>query len=58
MLKKSKCFFGARSVAYLGHIISAEGVAIDEDKVNTKLAWPLPTTVRAICVFLGLAGYY
>jgi hypothetical protein len=52
-LKKSKCFFGARFVAYLGHVISADG-----EKVQVVLSWPPPTTVRAVCAFLGLAGYY
>jgi hypothetical protein len=57
-LKKSKCFFGARSVAYLSHVISADGVAMDGEKVQVVLSWPPPTTVRAVCAFLGLAGYY
>lgn len=57
-LKKSKCFFGARSAAYLGHVISSNGVAMDEQKVQVVLAWPVPTSVRAIRGFLGLSGYY
>jgi hypothetical protein len=57
-LKKSKCFFGTRSVGYLGHVILAEGVAMDEDKVCAVLTWPVPTSVRAVRAFLRLAGYY
>ena len=57
-LKRSKCVFGQSSVAYLGHVISKEGVAMDKQKVQAVLDWPVPKSARAVCGFLGLAGYY
>jgi len=57
-LKRSKCSFGASSVAYLGHVISAAGVAMDVDKIAAVAAWPAPRSARALRGFLGLAGYY
>jgi hypothetical protein len=57
-LKQSKCTFGATSVAYLGHIITGEGVNMDPAKIEAVLAWPTPTTVRALGGFLALTGYY
>ncbi|KAK1606634.1 hypothetical protein QYE76_030307 [Lolium multiflorum] len=56
-LKRSKCSFATTSVAYLGHVISADGVAIDADKVAAVAAWPTRSP-RALRGFLGLAGYY
>jgi hypothetical protein len=57
-IKKSKCAFGTRSVAYLGHVISEQGVTMDHLKVQAVIDWPVPCTVRAVRLFLSLVGYY
>jgi len=57
-LKFSKCKFAQRSISYLGHIISEQGVATDPAKVEAVLSWPTPSSVKELCSFLGLAGYY
>ena len=43
---------------FLGHVISAEGVAMDPAKVQSVLSWKQPKNVSEIRSFLGLAGYY
>jgi hypothetical protein len=57
-LKRSKCVFAAPSVQYLGHVISATGVATDSAKVDAVTAWPQPCSARGLRGFLVLAGYY
>jgi hypothetical protein len=57
-VKHSKCAFGEQSVSYLGHNISASGVAMDPAKVQAIRDWPVPRSARAVRGFLGLAGYY
>lgn len=57
-MKLSKCKFAQRSVAYLGHIISEQGVSIDPSKVKTIVEWPVPSSVKELRSFLDLAGYY
>lgn len=56
--KESKCHLGVHQVKYLGHVITADGVSVDPDKIQAVLAWPTPTMARAVRGFLRLAGYY
>nr|GFC11395.1 putative reverse transcriptase domain-containing protein [Tanacetum cinerariifolium] len=56
--KFSKCEFWLSSVAFLSHIVSAEGITMDPAKVEAITKWPRPTSVIEVRSFLGLAGYY
>jgi hypothetical protein len=56
--KLSKCEFWMKQVAFLGHIISKEGISVDPSKIQDVLGWNAPTSVGDIQSFLGLAGYY
>nr|GFD05850.1 retrotransposon protein, putative, Ty3-gypsy subclass [Tanacetum cinerariifolium] len=56
--KFSKCEFWLSSVAFLGHIVSAEGITMDPVKVEAITKWPRPVSVTEVRSFLGLAGYY
>ena len=57
-LNLDKCTFAAREVAYLGHLVSTNGVSPDASKVEAIKPFPLPRTLRDVREFLGLAGYY
>ena len=46
------------NVAFLGHVISIEGVYVDPQKIEAIVNWKPPTNVTKIRSFLGLAGYY
>jgi hypothetical protein len=56
--KYSKCEFWLDEVPFLGHVLSAEGVAIDPDKVKDILDWKPPVSIHQVHSFLGMAGYY
>jgi hypothetical protein len=43
-IKRSKCAFGGTNMAYLGHIISTDGVSMDPEKVSAVHSWPHATT--------------
>ena len=56
--KLSKCQFWLDRVAFLGHVISIEGVSVDPQKIEAMVNWKLPKNVSEVRSFLGLAGYY
>ena len=42
--KLSKCEFWLRSVNFLGHVVSQEGIHVDPSKVKAIEGWAIPTT--------------
>ena len=56
--KLSKCEFWMDEVQFLGHVISAQGIAVDPAKVEAVVKWESPKSTTEIKSFVGLAGYY
>ena len=44
-LKPSKYEFFKSQIAYLGHIVSKDGIETDPKKVTVIMEWPVPKTV-------------
>ena len=47
-----------KKVKFLGHVISKDGVRPDPDKVSATKEYPVPSSVKDVRAFLGLANYY
>ena len=56
--KFSKCEFWLDSVAFLGHVVSSEGIQVDPKKIEAVPNCPRPSSATEIRSFIGLAGYY
>lgn len=54
----SKCTFYTDNVVFLGFVVSADGVKVDEEKVKAIKEWPSPKSVGEVRSFHGLAGFY
>ena len=57
-LKPAKCHLFQRTVTFLGHVVSEEGIQCDPDKVAAIATWPRPTNTTEVRTFCGLASYY
>jgi hypothetical protein len=57
-LKAAKRQLFQLQVAFLGHIISADGVRPDAAKIAAVRNWPRPKCLTEVRAFVGLAGYY
>ena len=57
-LKPTKCRFLRKEVAFLRHVVSADGIKIDPGKVEAFKTWPVPQNVKELQSFLGFASYY
>jgi hypothetical protein len=57
-LKPEKSALMQKSVAFLEHMISDEGIGTDTAKIRAITEWPTPENLRDVRAFVGLASYY
>lgn len=53
-----KSEFLKKEVAFLGHIVTDEGVRPNPEKIDVIKKWPIPKNQKELKGFLGLLGYY
>ena len=56
--KPSKCHLLKKSINFLGHIASADGIQTDPEKCSALETWPVPTSPKTVWRLVGGAGYY
>ena len=55
--KPTKCHFLQKEVTFLGHVVSADGIKTDPEKVKAVKTEPVSVNLKELQSFLGLAGY-
>lgn len=45
-------------MGFLGHIIAADGVHPNPEKIKAMVEWTIPKSIKQLRGFLGLTGYY
>ncbi len=58
VINLEKCVFGARTIDFLGHRVTAEGVSPLPSHVKAVTDFPRPATVKELQGFLGLINFY
>jgi transposase InsO family protein len=53
-----KCHFAMKSVKYLGHVITKDGIAINKEKTKVVESFPRPKSAHDIRAFQGLCNFY
>ena len=57
-IQLDKSEFLRKEVAFLGHIVTSEGVKPNPSKIEAIKKWPIPKNEKELRGFLGILGYY
>ena len=53
-----KCSFCTNQIIFLGYVVSAKGIEVNEEKVKAIKEWPTPKSITEVRSFHGLASFY
>lgn len=58
MLRDATLFGNMKKCIFLGYVVSAHGVEVDESKIEAIKNWPTRMNASQVRSFHGLAGLY
>ena len=58
VLNVAKCVFAQHSLRFLGHLVSADGIAPAPKNVKAIREFPLPATIKQLLEFNGMVNFY
>jgi hypothetical protein len=53
-----QCTFCTDRVAFLGYVVTPQGIEVNEVKIEAIKSWPIPAMLTQLWSFLGLAEFY
>ena len=56
-LNCSKCHFEILELTFLGHKVTADGIQVDDSKIEAILQMEYPTSIKELQHFLGSINY-
>lgn len=57
-LKPSKCKLARDELPFLGHVLSKDGIRVDDNKIKAVTEYPSPQNLKQLRAFMGLANYF
>ena len=57
-LRPDKCVVMQKEVTFLGHVVSANGIAMDEKKLTVVRNWETPRCLKDVRAYVGFCSYY
>lgn len=57
-VSRDKMNLSLKSIKILGHIVSKDGIRVDETKTDAINKWPVPTNKREVQRFIGMCNWY
>ena len=57
-LRPDKCTILQKEVVFLGHVVSAAGIKVDERKMAVVREWERPRNLKEVRSYIGFCAYY
>ena len=57
-LRPDKCTILQKEVVFLGHVVSAAGIMVDERKMAVVREWERPRNLKEVRSYIGFCAYY